>query len=163
MNKTFSSEQISKTGSHDANLKSRQYKLYLMAISMEINSVNPRLKQYEVVKGKGCSSSTLQRYRNDKKMLSPYRILPNNTDKRRQKISNTNSDDNSHRKRDGKRPQLTSNDLKSLQLTSNNLKRPQLTSNDLKSLQLTSNNLKRPQLTSPEMVQPKKKFERSCK
>ena len=37
-------------------------------------------------------------------ILSPYRIPPNNTNKRRQKISNTNLDDNSHRERDVKRP-----------------------------------------------------------
>ena len=52
-------------------------------------------------------------------MLSPYRIPPNNTNKSRQKISNTNLDDNSHRERHVKRPQLTSNDLKRPQLTSN--------------------------------------------
>ena len=43
-------------------------------------------------------------------MLSPDRIPPNNTNKRRQKISNTNLDDDSHRERDVKRPQLTSNE-----------------------------------------------------
>ena len=37
-------------------------------------------------------------------MLSPYRI-PSNSHKRRQKISNTNLDDDSHRERDLKRPQ----------------------------------------------------------
>ena len=46
-------------------------------------------------------------------MLSPYRI-PSNSLKRRQKISNINLDDDSHRERDLKRPPLTSNDLKRL-------------------------------------------------
>ena len=44
-------------------------------------------------------------------MLSPYRIQPNNTNKQTKKASNTNSDNNSHRDNDFKRPQMTSNDL----------------------------------------------------
>ena len=42
-------------------------------------------------------------------MPSRYRIPPNITNKRRQKISNTNLDYDSHRERDVKRPQMTSN------------------------------------------------------
>ena len=45
-------------------------------------------------------------------MLSPYRINPNNTGKRTKQASNTNFDNNSHTNKDVKRPQLTSNDLK---------------------------------------------------
>ena len=45
-------------------------------------------------------------------MLSPYRINPNNNNKRTKKTSNTNFDDNSHPDSDNKRPRLTSNDLK---------------------------------------------------
>ena len=45
-------------------------------------------------------------------MLSPYRINSNNTNKRTKKASNTNFENNSHTKHDLKRPQLTSNDLK---------------------------------------------------
>ena len=45
-------------------------------------------------------------------MLSPYRINPNNTNKRRKKVSNTNFDNNSQPNPDVKRPQMTSNDLK---------------------------------------------------
>ena len=51
------------------------------------------------------SSSTIQRYRNDINIFSPYRINPNNVKKRSQKDK---IDDNG----DLKRPQLTSNDLK---------------------------------------------------
>ena len=47
-------------------------------------------------------------------MLSPYRIAPNKTNKRKQKSSNTNLDDNSNREPDHKRPQMTSNDVKRL-------------------------------------------------
>ena len=56
MNNTFSLEQISKTGNVDANSILLQHKLDLMARFMEIESINPKLKQKEL----GCSSSTLQ-------------------------------------------------------------------------------------------------------
>ena len=45
-------------------------------------------------------------------MLSPYRNKPNNTNKRRQKISNANLDEDSHCECDVKRPRLTSFDPK---------------------------------------------------
>ena len=102
MNNTFSLEQISKTGSLDSILITRHYKLDLRARFMEIKSPNPKLKQSELAKELRCSSSTLQRYRQDINMLSPYRILPN-SHKRKQKISN--------REHDLDRPQLTSDDL----------------------------------------------------
>ena len=44
-------------------------------------------------------------------MLSPYRIQPNNTNKRTKKVSNTNSDKNLHREPDVERLQMTSNDV----------------------------------------------------
>ena len=81
-----------------------------MARFMEIKSMNPRLRQDQMAKELGCSSSTLQRYRQDINMLSPYGIPPK-TIKRKQKISN--------REHDLERPQMTSNDLKRPQLTSN--------------------------------------------
>ena len=74
---------------------------------------NPRWKQNETANQLGYSSSTLQRYRKDIIMLSPYRIRPNFTNKRTKKTSNTNFDNNSH---DHKRHRLTSNELK---MTSN--------------------------------------------
>ena len=58
------------------------------------------------------SSSTIQRYRNDINMISPYRINPNNVKKRSKKVK---IDDIG----DLKRPQMTSNDLKT---TSNDKK-----------------------------------------
>ena len=45
-------------------------------------------------------------------MLSPYRINPKNTRKRSKKALNTDFDSNSHHEVDVKRPQMTSNDLK---------------------------------------------------
>ena len=46
---------------------------------------NPKLKQSETSNHLGYSSSTLQRYRNHKSVLSPYKIQPNNTKKRKEK------------------------------------------------------------------------------
>ena len=43
-------------------------------------------------------------------MLSPYRINPDNTNKRVKKTSNTTFDNDLHRNSDVKRPQMTSND-----------------------------------------------------
>ena len=78
---------------------------------MENKSIKPKLSQDQTAKQLGCSSSTLQRYRQDTNMLSPYRISSNSY-KGRQTIPNTNLDDDSHRERHVKRPQMTSNDLK---------------------------------------------------
>ena len=52
-------------------------------------------------------------------MLSPYRINPNNTNKRTKKVKNTNFDNDSQPNHDDKRPQMTSNDLKTTQTESN--------------------------------------------
>ena len=71
-----------------------------MAKFMQIKFENPRLKQSEIAERIGCSSSSLQRYRNDINMLSPYRIQPNNTKKRTKKGSNANIDNNPHREHD---------------------------------------------------------------
>ena len=112
MNNSFSLQQLSRPGNLDSNLISRQYKLNLMADFMRLKYENPKLKQSEIANQLGYSTSTLQRYRNDINMLSPYRIQPKNTNKRTKKLSNTNSDNNSHREHDLKRPQLTSQQLK---------------------------------------------------
>ena len=45
-------------------------------------------------------------------MLIPYRIIPINTNKRSKKTKNTNFNNDSHTDHDDKRPQMTSNDLK---------------------------------------------------
>ena len=63
------------------------------------------MKQCEIANQLGMSSSTVQRYRNDINMLSPYRINPNNVKKRTKKAK---IDDIG----DLKGPQMTSNDLK---------------------------------------------------
>ena len=105
MNNNFSLQQIQKTSNLDANLISSQYKLNLMADFMKVKYENPRMRQSEIANQLGMSSSTLQRYRNDINMLSPYRISPNNTKKptKKAKIDDIG---------DLKRPQMTSNDVK---------------------------------------------------
>ena len=81
MNKSFSLKQISRTGNLDSNLISRQRKLNLMADFMRVIYEKPKMKQSEIANQLGYSSSTLQRYRNDINLFSPYRIQPNNTNK----------------------------------------------------------------------------------
>ena len=93
-----------------------------MADFMRVKYENPKLKQYEIANQLSLSSSTLQRYRNDINMLSPYRIQPNHSNKRIRKAKNTNFDNNSHQDHKPERPQLTSNDLKRHQSSSNGQK-----------------------------------------
>ena len=92
-----------------------------MARLMDMKSVTPKAKQGQTAKKLGCSNSTLQRYRQNINMISPYRISPN-SQKRKQGISN--------RENDLDRPQTTSNDRKRHQMTSNDFKRPEVTSSD---------------------------------
>ena len=82
---------------------------------MRMKYENPKTKHSEITNQLSYSTRTLQRYRNQINMLSPYRIHPNTTNKRSKTVSNTNFDNNSPREHDLKKPQLTSNDL----LTSN--------------------------------------------
>ena len=82
-----------------------------MADFMRKKYEDPKLKQSEIANQLGYSSSTLQRYRNDINMLSPYRVQPNNTNKRPKKVSITNIANNSHHEHDLNRPQMTSNDV----------------------------------------------------
>ena len=67
----------------------------------------------------GLSYSTLQSFRNDFEMLSPYRVHPNNTNKRTKKVKYTNFDNNSHREHDLEKPQMTSIDLRRPQSSGN--------------------------------------------
>ena len=86
MNNSFTLQQIQKTSNLDANLKSRQYKLNLLADFMRVKHENPKMKQSEIANQLGMSSSTLQRYRNDINMLSPYRTNLHNTNKRKKRL-----------------------------------------------------------------------------
>ena len=99
----------------DADLISRQYKLILLAHFMRMKQRNPKLKQSERANQLSYSSYTLQRFRNDKNLVLPCRIRPNNTKKRRKKTSNTNFNKFSHLELDNKRPQMTPENLKASQ------------------------------------------------
>ena len=75
------------------------------------------MTQSEISSQLNMSPSTIQRYRNDINTFSPYRINKNNVKKRSKKAK---IDDNG----DLKRPQMTSNDLKT---SSNDKKQNQKT------------------------------------
>ena len=106
MNNTLSLSEVNKTANMDPNLLTRHYKLKLMNDFMHIKYQNPKMQQSEIANHLNMSSSTLERYRNDINMLSPYRISPNNVKKRSKKAE---IDDIG----DLKRPQMTSNNLES--------------------------------------------------
>ena len=84
---------------------------------------NPKLKQSQIASQLGCSTSILQRKRNDIYMLSPYRIQSNNNNKRKKKTSNTTFNNKIHREFDIKRPQTTSNDPKTTQTNTKSYKK----------------------------------------
>ena len=105
MNNIPSLNEINRTANMDPNLLTRHYKLKIMNDFMYMKYQNPKLKQSELANNLNMSSSTIQRYRNDINMQSPYRINPNNTKKRTKKPK---IDDIG----DLKRPQMTSNDVK---------------------------------------------------
>ena len=119
MNNSFSLTQFNTTGNLDSNIKSRQYKLNLMADFMRVKYENPKMKQSEIANQLGYSTSTLQKYRNDIDMFSPSRIYPNNTNKRTKKVSNIKFDKNSQLNPDVKRPQMTSRQPQTNQLKIN--------------------------------------------
>ena len=87
MNNTPSLNEINKTANMNPNLLIRHYTLKLMNDFMYIKYQNPKMKQSEIANQLNLSSSTLQRYRNDINMLSPYRMNPNNTNKRRKRLN----------------------------------------------------------------------------
>ena len=119
---TPSLNEVNKTASMDPNLITKHYKLKLMNDFMNIKYLNPKLKQSEIASHSNMSPSTIQRQKNDINMLSPYRINPNNVKKRPKKAK---IDDNC----DLKRPQMTSNDLKT---TSNDNNKKIKTKNNIK-------------------------------
>ena len=102
---TPSLNEINKNSSMDPNTLTKYYKLKLMNDFMNIKYQNPKMTQSEISSQLNTSSSTIKRYRNDINMISPYRISANNVKKRTKKAK---IDDIG----DLKRPQMTSNDLK---------------------------------------------------
>ena len=112
MNNTPSLNEMNKNSAMDPNMLTKYYKLKVMNDFMNIKYQNPKMTQSEISSQLHMSSSTIKRYRNDINMISPYRINPNIVKKQQKK---TKIDNNG----DLKRPQLTSNDLKT---TSNDKK-----------------------------------------
>ena len=122
MNNTPSLNGINKNSAMDPNMLTKYYKLKLMNDFMNIKYQNPKMTQSEISSQLNMSSSTIKRYRNDINMLSPYRISPNNVKKRSKKAKINNNEE-------PKRPQLTSNDLKT---TSNDNNKKTKTKDNLK-------------------------------
>ena len=113
MNNTPSLNEINKKSTMDPNILTKYYNLKLMNDFMNIKYQNPKMTQSEISSQLNMSPSTIQRYRNDINMISPYRINPNNVKKQQKKVKIDNNGDL-------KRPQMTSNDL---QTTSNDKKK----------------------------------------
>ena len=89
----------------DPNMLTKYYKLKLMNDFMNIKYQNPKMTQSEISSQLNMSTSTIQRYRNDINMFSPYKNNSNNVKKQQKKTKINNNDGL-------KRPQSTSNDLK---------------------------------------------------
>ena len=85
MNNIPSLNEINRTANMDPNLLTRHYKLKIMNDFIYMKYQNPKLKQSELANNFNMSSSTIQRYRNDINMQSPYRISANNVKKRTKK------------------------------------------------------------------------------
>ena len=106
---TPSLSEINKISNMNPNLITKHCKLKLMIDFMNIKYQNPKMTQSEISNQLGMSSSTLQRYRNDINMISPYRNSPKNVKKQQRKAKiNDNGD--------LKRPNLTSNDLMTIRM-----------------------------------------------
>ena len=112
MNNTPSLNEINKNSTMDPKMLTKYYKLKLMNDFMNIKYQNQKMTQSETSSQLNMSSSTIQRYRNDINMLSPYRISSKNVKEQHKKVKIDNNGDL-------KRPQMTSNDLKT---TSNDKK-----------------------------------------
>ena len=105
MNNTPSLNEINKNSTMSPNMLTKYYKLKIMNDFMNIKYQNPKMTQSEISSQLNMSSSTIQRQRNDINMFSPYRINPNNFKERSEKAKIVDNGDL-------KRPQMTSNDLK---------------------------------------------------
>ena len=104
MNNTPSLNEVNKNSTMNPNMLTIYYKLKLMNDFMNINYQNPKMTQSEISSQLNMSSSTIQRYRNDIYMFSPYRINSNSVKKQQKK---TKIDNNG----DLKRPQMISRHL----------------------------------------------------
>ena len=90
MNNIYSTEQCSKSVNFISKTDIRQCKLDLMARFVEIQFVNPKSRQDQIVNELSYSFSTLQLYRNDIKKLSTYKI-PSSSNKKNKRPQMKNS------------------------------------------------------------------------
>ena len=72
MNNKFTIDQLSKSEVIDPNSINRLYKINTMSDFMEIRSNNRAMIQKQICKELKISDSTIERYRNDINMDSPY-------------------------------------------------------------------------------------------
>ena len=85
MKNTSSLNEINKNPTMNPNMLTKYYKLKIMNDFMNIKYQNPKMTQSEISSKLNIAPSTIQRYRNDKYMISPYRINPNNVKKQQKK------------------------------------------------------------------------------
>ena len=85
MNNTPSLNEINKNSTMNPNMLTKYYKLKLMNDFMNIKYQNPKMTQSEKSSQLNMSPSTIQRYRNDIYMISPYRINSNNVKKQQKR------------------------------------------------------------------------------
>ena len=104
MNNTPSLNEINKNSTMDPNMLTKYYKLKLMKDFMNIKYHNPKMTQSQISSQLNMSPPTIQRYRNDINMISPYKNNSKNVKKQQKK---TKIDNNG----DLKRPQMTSRHL----------------------------------------------------
>ena len=102
---TPSLNEINKNSTMVPNMLTKYYKLKLMNDFMNIKYQNPKMTQSEISSQLKMSPSTIQIYRNDINLISLLRINLKNVKKQQKETKIDNNDDL-------KRPQLTSNDLK---------------------------------------------------
>ena len=112
MNNTPSLNEINKNSTMDPNMLTKYYKLKLMNDFMNIKYQNPKMTQSQISSQLNMSPSTIQKYRKNKNKISPYKKNSKNVKKQQKKDQTRNN-------ADLKRPQMTSNDLKT---TSNDKK-----------------------------------------
>ena len=85
MNNTPSLNEKNKNSTMDPNMLTKYHKLKLMNDFMNIKYQNPKISQSEISSQLNISPSTIQRYRNDINMISPYRFNPNNVKKQQKR------------------------------------------------------------------------------
>ena len=85
MNNTPSLNEINKNSTMDPNMLTKYYKLKLMNDFTNIKYQNPKMTQSQISSQLNISPSTIQRYRNDINMISPYRNNPNNVKKQQKR------------------------------------------------------------------------------